>query len=131
MNIAYGFIQAQGVTSASIYRYRAIDTQACLYNTSSSITAITNFYQVPSNDEEMLKAALAAVGPIAVAVDASLATFLTYSSGIYDDPLCIGIPNHAVLLTGFGVENNVPYWLVKNSWGTGWWEKYWKFIKFF
>lgn len=37
---------------------------------------------------------------------------------------------HAVKVIGWGTENNVPYWLVQNSWNEYWGDKgYFKIIR--
>ncbi|CAG2209591.1 CTSK [Mytilus edulis] len=42
------------------------------------------------------------------------------SKSVLNDPNCNGPINHAVLVVGYGVYKGQDYWLVKNSWGTGW-----------
>ena len=49
--------------------------------------------------------------------------FFGYSGGIYTpSATATDVGGHAVTLVGWGVENSVPYWIVQNSWGSGWGE---------
>ncbi|KPA74662.1 cathepsin L-like protease (CPB) [Leptomonas pyrrhocoris] len=70
-------------------------------------------------DEDVMAAWLAEHGPIAIAVDAN--AFQSYRSGILTD--CNGGRlNHGVLLVGYNTTNEIPYWVIKNSWGADWGE---------
>ena len=62
-------------------------------------------------------------------VDASLATFQFYCSGIYDDANCGSNLNHAVLLVGYGTANGQDFWIIRNSWSDQWGEKGYMRIK--
>ncbi|CAF1232979.1 unnamed protein product [Rotaria sordida] len=71
------------------------------------------------NDDLLMR--LVSKGPIAVAINADFMG--GYGGGVYRGP-CPPHVNHAVLLTGWGTDQQtgVPFWRVKNSWGTGWGE---------
>jgi len=73
-----------------------------------------------ANIEAHLKAYVAK-GPVVVSINA-LSNFMNYKSGIYDDSECKGKSgaNHAVVIVGYGTENGIDYWLIRNSWGKSW-----------
>merc|ERR1712215_50615 len=71
-------------------------------------------------DETTLKELVFKNGAVIVAVQARGA-FREYKTGIFDG--CTGVnPDHAVTVVGYGTENGVDYWLIKNSWGESWGE---------
>ena len=56
--------------------------------------------------------------------------FLHYKSGVYHHLFGQLKGAHAVKIVGWGTENNVPYWLVANSWNYDWGEKgYFKILR--
>lgn len=60
---------------------------------------------------------LATSGPISIAVDAESWQF--YNGGIIKNN-CGTKLDHGVLIVGYGVQKNINYWIVKNSWGKDW-----------
>merc|ERR1712048_591562 len=59
-------------------------------------------------------------GPLAIAVDAT--PFQSYHGGIMQNPSCSKTRlDHAINIVGYG-SASVPYWKIRNSWGTSWGE---------
>lgn len=83
---------------------------------------VSTYTNVPKSSKDQLKAAIAKQ-PVAVTVDAGGPAFQQYDSGIITDANCYMSLDHAVLAVGYGVDNGVEYYLVKNSWGAAWGEK--------
>ena len=89
----------------------------CYYNAQYNTATDTGYYDIPAGDENALKTAVATVGPISVAIDATRPSFMSYRSGVYIEPTCgnqLANLDHAVLVVGYGTDNGVDYWLVKN-----------------
>lgn len=59
--------------------------------------------------------------PVSVGIEADQTAFQLYSRGVLSG-MCGGKLDHGVLLVGYGSENGLDYWKVKNSWGAAWGE---------
>lgn len=46
--------------------------------------------------------------------------FVHYKSGVYKHVTGTELGGHAIKIFGWGVENQVPYWLIANSWNADW-----------
>ncbi len=75
---------------------------------------------MPKNSNLQLLLALSQT-PLSVAIDAEGPHFQFYKSGVYSEP-CQDNLCHGVLIVGYGEEDGVKYYVVKNSWGEGWGE---------
>ncbi|XP_077477467.1 cathepsin L.1 [Stigmatopora argus] len=124
MDNAFQYIQKNGgIDTEDSYPYEAEDGQ-CRFNAANIGATCTGYVDVKKGDERGLKEAVATVGPVSVAIDASQESFQLYESGVYDEPECSSSElDHGVLAVGYGTDNGRDYWLVKNSWGPKWGDK--------
>lgn len=114
----------KGLDTEKSYPYEGEDDK-CRYNPRRSAATDIGYVDIPQGDERKLKAAVATIGPISIAIDASHQSFQFYSEGVYSEPECSSEElDHGVLIVGYGTdEDGNDYWLVKNSWGETWGDK--------
>jgi C1A family cysteine protease len=118
MEGAFKYVLEHGQCSFDSYLYTAKDGSC---KNCSTIAHISSCYDVKPNDQISLKGAVAQQ-PVAIAIEADTRYFQSYFSGVLTSPNCGTNLDHGVLITGYGSENGIDYWLVKNSWGTTWGE---------
>lgn len=101
----------------SDYPYTAVQS-GCKYIKEKSIHAVNYVYNTVKSDENDLKERLYKYGVASAVIVARDTSFMLYSGGIYDDENCEKeLDFHAVAVVGYGIENSVDYWIVRNSWG--------------
>lgn len=121
MDNAFRYIKDNGgIDTEDTYPYEAKDDK-CRYKKKDKGADDKGFVDIPEGREDKLVKALATVGPISIAIDASHESFQFYSKGVYVEKDCSSTDlDHGVLVVGYGTEDGQDYWLVKNSWGTTW-----------
>jgi len=124
-------IMATGIETEEVYPYKGYDEQ-CAFNKSKIVVTISN-YTCLSNpnsttgaDEGQMATYTYLHGPLSIALNAEWLQF--YYGGITDPWSCDATAlDHAVLIVGYEVDTNwldesVPVWIVRNSWGADWGE---------
>ena len=113
-----------GQCTEASYPYTAgVSTTAgsCQKCTSAGVK-FSSCSDVTPNDQLALKAAVSQQ-PVVIAIEADTRYFQTYSTGILTDAdKCGTTLDHAVEIVGYGTENGIDYWKVRNSWGETWGE---------
>jgi hypothetical protein len=126
MDLAFGYFKHHAICTESSYAYTSGNTQkagTCEPSSCSEAVpkgSVVGFYDVPTNDMRALMEAVAQQ-PVSVGIEADQMAFQLYNQGILSKK-CGNNLDHGVLLVGYGSENGVDYWKVKNSWGTSWGE---------
>jgi len=112
------YVQQNGQTLEQNYTYTARDG-TCRASQMTSSAGVTKVNQVPSRSASALKAAIA-VGPTSVTVEADRSVFQRYTGGILNSAACGTQLDHAITAVGYGTQNGVDYYIVRNSWGASW-----------
>jgi C1A family cysteine protease len=81
----------------------------------------------PLSNKAKTKAAICNYGSVAATVNATLA-FQFFLGGTFSEPRAARDPTHAILLVGW--DDTKGAWLLRNSWGTGWGEAGYMWIKY-
>ena len=121
---AFKYMINNGQCSEDDYPYTAgvTKTAETCKKCGSSGAKFTGCYDVAPNDQVALKSAVYK-NPVVVAIEADTVYFQSYSSGILTDGIKCGTTlDHAVEIVGYGTQNGIDYWKVRNSWGETWGE---------
>lgn len=123
--LAFAYVKDKGVASKSDYKgYQSGGGKGhCHARTASTSLTVAGYVRLETNRLQPLLHAVAKLGPVAVAADAT--EWGIYGDGIFDNCPKDAIVNHAILLMGYGTDKTLQkdYWLIRNSWADDWGEE--------
>ncbi|CAF1360292.1 unnamed protein product [Adineta steineri] len=126
-SVRYLLGQGGKIATEASYPY-AGKKQTCNTNNLNQIDLGNIEYgAIPEGDEKNLAEVLMNYGPIFIGLDADSKRFMFYKSGVLQIKNCPTRRqdmDHAMVVVGYGYDNilKIPYWIIKNSWGTKWGE---------
>ena len=115
--------QARGHTnglgcSEDIYCRNCDRSKGCWVPERWDYYTVDEFGSIPSRDELAIMNEVHQRGPVTCGIDANY--ILEYNGGILHANTTDFDIDHLVSIVGWGVEDGVKYWWVRNSWGTYW-----------
>ena len=122
MDKAFAYAESNAIQTEANYPYTSGSGRRGSCDSSKLSGAslkVSTYTDVTVNSPEQLKAALDKQ-PVSVAIEADKMAFQMYHSGVLTGDKCGTNLDHGVLAVGYGTENGVEYYLVKNSWGPTW-----------
>lgn len=124
MDNAFTYLmQSKGACTEESYSYAGKAAKSCNIDSCTiglPASAITGFHDVDQSVAAFREAL--SHGPVSVAVEADT-VFQFYFGGIVSSNFCGAKLDHGVTAVGYGSDNGVDYWKVRNSWGAKWGEK--------
>jgi len=122
MDSAFTELESSALCFEDCYPYEGEQAACRLQECQAAMPAgsVVGYVDVETGNETALMSAVAQ-SPVSVAVDADIAIWTSYNSGIVTGK-CGTRLDHGVLAVGYGTEGGVDYWKVKNSWGDAWGE---------
>ncbi|KAG9272350.1 cathepsin O isoform X1 [Astyanax mexicanus] len=110
------------------YPYKA-ETKMCqIFPQSFGSASVKDYYAFDfSSQEELMMQWLVYAGPLVVIVDA--VSWQDYLGGVIQHHCSSRHANHAVVIIGYDITGEVPFWIIRNSWGKSWGDGGYAYVK--
>eukprot|EP00462_Mataza_sp_D1_P024172 CAMPEP_0175144220 /NCGR_PEP_ID=MMETSP0087-20121206/13988_1 /TAXON_ID=136419 /ORGANISM="Unknown Unknown, Strain D1" /LENGTH=580 /DNA_ID=CAMNT_0016428619 /DNA_START=8 /DNA_END=1750 /DNA_ORIENTATION=- len=131
----YSYAKSTGIPDETCQNYEAVDgtckplgtCETCSPGAGCKAISTYPLYKVSAfggvSGADKMKAEIFARGPISCGIDADAALDAYPGGYIFNQSKLLPILNHEVAVVGWGVEDGIEYWNMRNSWGTYWGEK--------
>lgn len=117
MSYSFEYIKKNKIGKEQDYPYNGTDG-ICRAKKEGERYEVTGYSILSPIDVTGLSTALEKQ-PVSVAIEVQQ-DFMHYKSGVYVNDHCGTHLNHGVLVVGYDTEKEIPYFIIKNSWGTTW-----------